>query len=411
MVTHAHGAVSLSTDAITNAEFTLSFRGYAVEEVREFLETTGLQIKYLQQELLNAHSQLVTAGLRDKAALASVIEYSQAQTVETDIRPGTVIDLQSRRIVPSESSIEDETNHDFDPELPMGDTIDNRRLAERVQAFTPAINRSSREVLQFPVPGSKERPAAIDELFGLIGEPQGEEIEWAREILTRTGEIPVVAISADGKTVDVDPGAEMHDALKKTISELSGLVSKTLTVNLANRLESIRQAYNNAESPAGDLRLLSPASDDEKLVKMLEGPLSKAFTKGAKAAEYLDVASVLTKLAEDTGGWLRRQLVTSSDGAQDIERQLRMIYQKWKSSVANCVSGDAVTLAFSLGLQSDLKEGSRVIWRTPTNGCCSTGCHDNGLAGVQMFGETFPTGHTFAPIGPNCRSLVVGFQH
>jgi DivIVA domain-containing protein len=242
MVTHAHGAVSLSTDAITNAEFTLSFRGYAVEEVREFLATTGLQIKYLQQELLNAHNQLVTAGLRDKAALASVIEYSQAQTVETDIHPGTVIDLQSRRIVTRESSIEDETNHDFDPELPMGDTIDNRRLAERVQAFTPAINRSSREVLQFPVRGSKERPAAIDELFGLIGEPQGQEIEWAREILIRTGEIPVIAISADDKIGYLDLGAETHDALKKTISELSGLVSKILTGNLANKLESIRQA-------------------------------------------------------------------------------------------------------------------------------------------------------------------------
>lgn len=411
MVTHAHGAVSLSTDAITNAEFTLSFRGYAVEEVREFLATAGLQIKYLQQELLNAHNQLVNAGLRDKAALASVIEYSQAQTVETDIRPGTVIDLQSRRIITRESSIEDETNHDFDPELPMGDTIDNRRLAERVQAFTPAINRSSREVLQFPVRGSKERPAAIDELFGLIGEPQGQEIEWAREILIRTGEIPVITMSADDKIGDLDPGAETHDALKKIISELSGPVSKILTRNLANKLESIRQAYKNDESPDSDLCPLSPSSDDEELVKMLEGPLSKAFIKGAQAAEYVDVASVLIKLAGNIGDWLRRQLVSCSDSAEDIESQLRKIYQKWKSSVANCVSGDAVTLAFSLGLQSDLKEGSRVRWCTPTNGCCSTGCHDNGLAGAQMFGEAFPTGHTFAPIGPNCRSLVVAFQH
>jgi DivIVA domain-containing protein len=407
MVTHAHGAVSLSTDAISNADFTLSFRGYAVEEVREFLETTGTQIEYLQQELLNAHNQLVTAGLRDKASLASVIEYSQSETADTDIRPGTVIDLQSRRIVSSESSIEDETNHDFDPELPTGDTIDNRRLAERVQAFTPAINRSSREVLQFPSPGSKKRPAAIDELFGLIGEPQGREIEWAREILIRTGEIPVVAISGDHKIGDLDPGAQTHDALKKTISELSGLVSKILTSNLANRLESIRLAYIDAERPDGDLRTLSPPSDDAKLVKMLEGPLSKAFIKGVQAEEYVDVESVLTKLAGDTGDWLRQQLVSYSGGSEDIENQLRKIYQRWKSSVVNYVSGDIVALAFSLGVQSNLKEGSRVVWCTPLNGCCSTGCHDNGLAGSQMFGKAFPTGHTFAPIGPNCRSLVI----
>lgn len=411
MVTHAHRAVHLSTDAISNAEFTLSFRGYAVEEVREFLETTGTQIEYLQQELLNAHDQLVTAGLRDKASFASVIEYSQAEIVDTDIRPGTVIDLQSRRIVSSESSIEDETNHDFDPELPTGDTIDNRRLAERVQAFTPAINRSNREVLQFPISGSRERPAAIDELFGLIGEPEGREIEWAREILIRTGEIPVVAISGDYKIGHLDPGAETHDALQKTISALSGSVGKILTSNLANRLEAIRQAYKCAEMPDGDLRLLSPAADDEELVKMLEGPLSKAFIKGVQGEEYADVENVLTKLAMDTGDWLRRQLVSHSGGTEDIECQLRKIYQRWKSSVVNHVSGDAVALAFSLGVQSDLKEGSRVIWRTPPDGCCSTGCHDNGLAGAQTFGKAFPTGHTFAPIGPNCRSLVVAVQH
>jgi hypothetical protein len=192
---------------------------------------------------------------------------------------------------------------------------------------------------------------------------------------------------------------------------LSGSVGKILTSNLANRLEAIRQAYKCAEMPDGDLRLLSPAADDEELVKMLEGPLSKAFIKGVQGEEYADVENVLTKLAMDTGDWLRRQLVSHSGGTEDIECQLRKIYQRWKSSVVNHVSGDAVALAFSLGVQSDLKEGSRVIWRTPPDGCCSTGCHDNGLAGAQTFGKAFPTGHTFAPIGPNCRSLVVAVQH
>ena len=56
MVQHARGASEIDPDSVTKAEFSHVFRGYSIEEVREFLDDVSAELHRLHSELSAARS-------------------------------------------------------------------------------------------------------------------------------------------------------------------------------------------------------------------------------------------------------------------------------------------------------------------------------------------------------------------
>ena len=95
-------------------------------------------------------------------------------------------------------------------------------------------------MVPFPSAAPPQRRAVIDELFARLGEPQLDDVEWAKEVLIRTGEIPAIpespyaSLHGEAETI-----SDHHDRLRSTVAELSRASVGQLKRNLATRLESL----------------------------------------------------------------------------------------------------------------------------------------------------------------------------
>ncbi|MEC7874912.1 MAG: DivIVA domain-containing protein, partial [Actinomycetota bacterium] len=230
MVQHARGASEIDPESVTKAEFSHVFRGYSIEEVREFLGHIGAELHRLRNELSAARSvqEVMPANVSPTTTNQLPLDSS------TQIRPGTVIDLQSHRLTQER----DDLGSDADPELPLGDKIDALRAAERQQTFSQ--DGRSDDVVPFQRPQPSQRRAVIDELFARLGEPRPDDVEWAREVLIRTGEIPVIpqspysSLHGEAETI-----VDHHERLRSTVGELVRPAVVQLKQNMAARLETL----------------------------------------------------------------------------------------------------------------------------------------------------------------------------
>ena len=94
MVQHARGASEIDPESVTKAEFSHVFRGYSIEEVREFLGHIGAELHRLRNELSAARSVQEVMPVNVSPATTNQLPVDSS----TQIRPGTVIDLQSHRL-------------------------------------------------------------------------------------------------------------------------------------------------------------------------------------------------------------------------------------------------------------------------------------------------------------------------
>ncbi|MED5551644.1 MAG: DivIVA domain-containing protein, partial [Actinomycetota bacterium] len=129
MVQHAQGASEIDPDSVTKAEFSHVFRGYSIDEVRQFLRHVGEELHRLRSELSAARSVQEAISTNNTSSFATVTE--PHSDTSTEVRPGTVIDLQSHRLTLER----DDLGCEKDPDLPLVDQIDARRTAERHHAF------------------------------------------------------------------------------------------------------------------------------------------------------------------------------------------------------------------------------------------------------------------------------------
>ena len=398
MVQHARGASEIDPDSVTKAEFSHVFRGYAIEEVREFLEDVGEELHRLQSELSAAHSVQAATQVGNES---SSIAHKPPADPPIDVRPGTVIDLQSHRLTLER----DDLQTDGDPELPLGDEIDVRRRAERQQTFTPDADRD--DVVPLQRPRSPQRRAVIDELFARLGEPEPNDVEWAREVLIRTGEIPVISQSPYSSLHgEAETIVDHHDRLRSTVGELARPTVVQLKQNMATRLELLLPELKLVSVNKFEMSQLVPSAMDDELVEGLVSFVAAAAKYGAGGTK-VNVTGLSEKVARCVGDWLRERLVAHLDDEVAIEVRLRAVYREWKKTAVDLIATDAIAAAFALGLYATIPPDAHVRWQTPPEGCCGTVCHDNALAGTRSKGREFPSGHQFPPVGPGCRSLVV----
>ena len=399
MVQHARGASEIDPDSVTNAEFSHAFRGYSVEEVRGFLEHVGQELSRLRRELSAARS--VQAVMSADNESSATITNKPSTGPLTDVRPGTVIDLQSHRLALER----DDLWTDIDPELPLDDQIDGRRTAERQRTFSQDPGRQA--VVPFQPATPPRRRAAIDELFARLGEPQPDDVRWAREVLIRTGEIPVItqspysSLHGEAETI-----VDHHDRLRSTVGELARPAVVQLKQNMATRLELLLPELKLVSANKVEMSQLVPSAMDDELVEGLVSFVAAAAKYGASGTK-VNVNGLPEKAARSVGDWLRERLVAHLDDEVAIEVRLRAVYREWKKTAVDLMATDAITTAFALGLYATIPSDAPVRWQTPTEGCCGTACHDNALAETRPKGQKFPSGHQLPPVGPGCRSLVV----
>ena len=387
MAQYAEGALEIDPDVVATTEFTHVFRGYSIDEVKTFLQHVSREIHRLKNELAAARSvQEVTAVTGQNVGAE---EPSTTEKVAS-VRPGTVIDLQSHPITLEREDTE------IDPEdWPQQHSSDGR---EQI---------TGRDVVQFPSAAPPRRRAVIDELFARLGEPRLDDVEWAREVLIRTGEIPVIRQSPyESIHGEAEVIADHHDRLRSTVAELSRPAVSQLKRNLAARLEALLPELKAASQNTYEVSHLVPKAMDDELVEGLT-PFVAAAAKFGASGVKVNVDGIPNKTARAMGDWLRDRLMAHLDDEVAIETRLRAVYREWKKSAVDLIATDAIAEAFALGLYATIPTDQQVGWQTPPDGCCGTACHDNGSAVARRKGEVFPSGHLLPPISQGCRSLVV----
>ena len=380
MVQYAEGAFGIDPDAVAHAEFTHVFRGYSIDEVRSFLEDVGSELHRLKRELAEAR----TSQEADTNS-PQLTEKSEGQPTAS-VRPGTVIDLQSHRL-----TIERQENFDdFDSDT-----------------STDLYGEEERHIVPFPSAAPPQRRAVIDELFARLGPPQLDDVEWAKEVLIRTGEIPAVAQSPyESLHGEAETIADPHDRLRRTVTELSRSAVGQLKRNLATRLESLLPDLRTSPPNHYEMSHLVPKAMDDDLVEGFT-PFVAAAAKFGAGGIPVNVDGIPSKVARTIGDWLRDRLEAHLDDDVAIEVRLRAVYREWKKSAVDLIATDAIAEAFALGLYVTIPQDAQIKWEMPADGCCGDICHTNGLASIRGKGEEFPSGHLLPPVGPGCRSLVV----
>lgn len=399
MVQHAEGAFEIDPNAVANAEFAHVFRGYSIEEVRSFLEDVGRELHRLRSELAAARSvQEVAAATREPPVHSSSEEQIRSAP---SVGPGTVIDLQSHRLTLERDDNVAELDAEIYADLHTGDP----RRAESQGGS--GEDSEERQVVPFPSAAPPQRRAVIDELFARLGEPQLDDVQWAKEVLIRTGEIPVVpespyaSLHGEAETI-----SDHHDRLRSTVAELSRPAVGLLKRNLASRLESLLPELKIISSNKFEMSQLVPKAMDDEFVDGLT-PFVAAAAKFGAGGVKVNVDGIPNKVARIMGDWLRDRLHAHLDDDVAVEVRLRAVYREWKKSAVDLIATDAIAEAFALGLYATIPSDDQIKWETPSDGCCSTKCHDNGSALKRQKGEEFPSGHLLPPLGPGCRSLVV----
>ncbi len=140
-----------------------------------------------------------------------------------------------------------------------------------------------------------------------------------------------------------------------------------------------------------------------------------SFAGGSAAPPADELVAVAHGLAEEVVSPLRRRL-SDDDGVAEAGEAGAMehvgaAFREWRGPRVERLAGDYVVAAFSLGSMTALRElgdEGRVEWvSVPGSGDAPCpDCEDNGLAGPQPPGESFPTGHRHPPAHSGCRCLV-----
>jgi cell division septum initiation protein DivIVA len=246
---------------------------------------------------------------------------------------------------------------------------------------------------------------------------------------------PVVVLGGDAITEpDVESLARRDHLLGPVTAKLGRALKRALQDDQNDLLNALRQT---SRKPVLD-ELDPPAVQRERFIQAASDPLARAYEAGAaflvtgdavegpsvsapapsEAVAFEAGTALAAELADDLSGVLRQrteealsELDGTLEGAADAAG---IAYREWKGSRVEGLAGDFTTQAFALGelavLESVGKGGALFVrWAVEDDdggGSCPD-CDDNSLAGPQLPGALFPTGHSHPPVHPGCRCLLV----
>jgi len=163
----------------------------------------------------------------------------------------------------------------------------------------------------------------------------------------------------------------------------------------------------------------------KRYVEAMAGELSGAHLAGAEIASGglaagesqaqemsgQDLAHITKFVAdgliEPLRSRLDRAVLDVGGDVDDSIRRIRAVYREWKTQHIDQHLEDVMRLAYGLGVLAGVPVGTKMCWLIDPQGTPCPDAEDNSLAGEVTAGETYPTGHTYAPAYPGCRCLVL----
>ncbi len=231
---------------------------------------------------------------------------------------------------------------------------------------------------------------------------------------------PPADASARDDATDVDELSEFE----RRDAELTPLIvssARRLKRVLADEQNEVLDALRRNE-PVRSLDALLPAADEHlrRYTSAIVDDVLLAANAGATSAgrssalRKADAARAAASADDVLGEWitlpLRERLercIADGDGDNSgITKRVRAVYREWKTQHIDDQLDDVFRAAFGHGAYAAFQPGTPVRWVSdPAREACAD-CNDNTLAGAVAAGETFPTGHEYAPAHLGCRCLL-----
>jgi DivIVA domain-containing protein len=260
-----------------------------------------------------------------------------------------------------------------------------------------------------------------------------EPVAAAVEAETPIAGAPERALDATAEP-DVESLARRDHLLGTVTAKLGRALKRALQDDQNDLLTALRQS---SRKPVLD-ELSPPKAQRERFIAAASEQLAKAYEAGAAFLVTGDAvagpcvtapppsaavareagASLAGTLADDLTAMLRQRIeeaLSELDGSLEGSADAAGVaYREWKGTRVEGLAGDFTTRAFAVGelaVLSPLGEGEApyVRWAVEDDdagGSCPD-CDDNSLAGAQPPGAVFPTGHSYPPVHPGCRCLLV----
>ncbi len=313
-------------------------------------------------------------------------------------------------------------------------------LATLLQATAAAAESPSDE-------STAETSGKVDELFarlragqedkGSTAEPEDEQRDGRPSAAEGSGDSAEAAEAADestdavpgdeeeGLTDDAGPPADRPPAVLQrdeliapVVTTLSRRLKRTLqdTQNdMLDRLRSNRSEWSPSILPE---EIEQVDAFTTAVLPVLEEAVEAgvSFAGGEDVGPSTDeVIAVAHGLAEEVVPPLRRRLAADNGVAEAGEaaaaEHVGAAFREWRGAKVERLAGDYAVAAFSLGSMAAVQhhgDHGRLEWVSVAGSgdAPCPDCEDNGLAGAQPPGDSFPTGHRHPPAHSGCRCLV-----
>lgn len=360
----------------------------------------------------------------DAQAVAAVAD-AAAAAADAALVAEAMAAAQARAM--AEAALEDGSHEEPRPEPPAADAAGGSQAAGTDLASEPAeVSAEPEQGLEGVAHGEGDVQAGTE--AESEGEPGGEAREAApaapsnrrrRDLLTEP---------------DVESLARRDHLLAPVSAKLGRALKRALQDDQNDLLNALRQSNRK---PVLD-ELMPPRVQVERFVAAASDQLAKAFEAGAAFLVTGDRvegptvsapppsaddaaqagAAIAAQLADDLSSMLRQRINEAlSDldgGAEGGSDAAGVAYREWKGTRVEGLAGDFTTRAFAAGelavLEAAAGAGAMLVrWAVEDDdggGSCPD-CDDNSLAGPQVAGVAFPTGHAHPPVHPGCRCLLV----
>ncbi len=240
--------------------------------------------------------------------------------------------------------------------------------------------------------------------------------------LTATAAAPDLAAVSDADDADLTPEptpfARRDAALTPLIVSSARRLKRVLAdeqngvLDALRRHEPVRSLDDLLPAAAAHLQRYTSAIVDDVLAAANAGASSAGRSSALRKADAgKAVAAADAVINEWITSPLRERLersVADGDGDNsDIARRVRSVYREWKTQHIDDQLDDVFRAAHGYGMYAAFDQGAAVAWvADPDHEACAD-CNDNTLAGALGAGESFPTGHEYAPAHLGCRCLLL----
>jgi DivIVA domain-containing protein len=284
----------------------------------------------------------------------------------------------------------------------------------------------------------------VDTLFAKMRADRERTVAEAERILAEQNSVKLETDEADNEEEVVElvpekPSSEdeesreqlIFEARKRRSEELESLASrlaKRMKRVIQNEQNEILDAIRNQRGRPSMAALPKETAQRDEFANAIYDELFDAVDAGLEVSEDENTAdsdesdeivrratrTVQQVMIRDFVASLRDRLsqaISTAAESEDVERSaldaVSAVYREVKTHSVDTFAHDALSAAYTLGIYSGVKKGTKLLWVVddPMRACAN--CTDNAVSDVVSAGSKFATGHQLPPAHAGCRCLLV----